>query len=75
MKLFKVLSLAATALGVLSSSALAQQKLTMWSRSTSEAFMPGLIEAFNAGHDTQIELQIVPSSEMVQKYATAAARG
>jgi multiple sugar transport system substrate-binding protein len=75
MKLLKILALAATAIGALSSSALAQQKLTMWSRSTSEAFMPGLIEAFNASHDTQIELQIVPSSEMVQKYATAAAGG
>jgi multiple sugar transport system substrate-binding protein len=75
MKLLKILALAATALGALSSSALAQQKLTMWSRSTSEAFMPGLIEAFNASHETKIELQIVPSSEMVQKYATAAAGG
>jgi len=37
--------------------------------------MPGLIEAFNASHETKIELQIVPSSEMVQKYATAAAGG
>ena len=75
MKLLKILALAATALGALSSTALAQQKLTMWSRSTSEAFMPGLIEAFNASHETKIELQIVPSSEMVQKYATAAAGG
>jgi multiple sugar transport system substrate-binding protein len=75
MQLLKILALAATALGALSSTALAQQKLTMWSRSTSEAFMPGLIEAFNASHETKIELQIVPSSEMVQKYATAAAGG
>jgi multiple sugar transport system substrate-binding protein len=76
MKFLKTLALAATALGVLSTSALAQEKLSMWSRSTSEAFMPGLIQAFNEKHpDTQIELQIVPSSEMVQKYATAAAGG
>jgi multiple sugar transport system substrate-binding protein len=75
MQLLKILALAATALGALSGTALAQQKLTMWSRSTSEAFMPGLIEAFNASHETKIELQIVPSSEMVQKYATAAAGG
>lgn len=75
MKLLKTLALAAAALGALSSAALAQQKLTMWSRSTSEAFMPGLIKAFNEKHETQIELQIVPSSEMVQKYATAAAGG
>ena len=75
MKLLKIMTLAATALGILSTSALAQQKLTMWSRSTSEAFMPALIKAFNASHETQIELQIVPTSEMVQKYATAAAGG
>ncbi|MEI3853610.1 MULTISPECIES: ABC transporter substrate-binding protein [unclassified Ensifer] len=75
MKLLRIVALTATALGVLSTSALAQQKLTMWSRSASEAFMPTVIKAFNASHETQIELQIVPSSEMVQKYATAAAGG
>jgi multiple sugar transport system substrate-binding protein len=75
MKLIRIVALAATALAAFSTSALAQQKLTMWSRSTSEAFMPALIKAFNASHETQIELQIVPSSEMVQKYATAAAGG
>jgi multiple sugar transport system substrate-binding protein len=75
MKLLKIMTLAATALGILSTSALAQEKVTMWSRSTSEAFMPALIKAFNASHETQIELQIVPTSEMVQKYATAAAGG
>ena len=66
MKLLKIMALAATALTVISTSALAQQTLTMWSRSTSEAFMPTLIAAFNASHKTQIEQQIVPSSEMVQ---------
>ncbi|WP_117191561.1 ABC transporter substrate-binding protein [Rhizobium terrae] len=75
MKLLKIAALTATIVGALSSSALAQQKLTMWSRSTSEAFMPTLIKAFNEKHKTQIELQIVPSAEMVQKYATAAAGG
>jgi multiple sugar transport system substrate-binding protein len=75
MKLLKIVAFAATALSVLSTGALAQEKLTMWSRSTSEAFMPTLIKAFNEKHKTQIELQIVPSSEMVQKYATAAAGG
>jgi multiple sugar transport system substrate-binding protein len=75
MKLLKIVAFAATALSVLSTGAVAQEKLTMWSRSTSEAFMPTLIKAFNEKHKTQIELQIVPSSEMVQKYATAAAGG
>jgi multiple sugar transport system substrate-binding protein len=75
MRLLRIAALGATALVALSSSAFAQDKLTMWSRSTSEAFMPGLIKAFNETHKTQIELQIIPSSEMVQKYATAAAGG
>jgi multiple sugar transport system substrate-binding protein len=75
MKLIKIMAFAATALGVISTSSFAQEKLTMWSRSTSEAFMPQLIKAFNESHKTQIELQIVPSTEMVQKYATAAAGG
>lgn len=75
MKTLRILALAASALGALSSSALAQQKLTMWSRASSEAFMPSLVEAFNNSHDIQIELQIVPNAEMVQKYATAAAGG
>ena len=61
--------------GFMSTAAQADQKLTMWSRSSSETFMPPLIKAFNASHKTQIELQIVPSDELVQKYATAAAGG
>lgn len=75
MKLLRTMALAAISLGVLSTSALAQQKLTMWVRSTSEAFMPTLIKTFNASHQTQIDLQIVPSDQMVQKYAIAAAGG
>ncbi|NEI72401.1 extracellular solute-binding protein [Rhizobium lusitanum] len=75
MKLLKIAALAATALSILSTTVSAQEKLTMWARNTSEAFMPALIKAFNDSHKTQIELQIVPSEQMVQKYATAAAGG
>ena len=75
MKLLKIAAFAATALSILSTTVSAQEKLTMWARNTSEAFMPTLIKAFNDSHKTQIELQIVPSAEMVQKYATAAAGG
>ncbi|MGV1791821.1 ABC transporter substrate-binding protein [Rhizobium sp. A37_96] len=75
MKLLKIAALAATALSILSTTVSAQEKLTMWARNTSEAFMPTLIKAFNDSHKTQIELQIVPSEQMVQKYATAAAGG
>lgn len=75
MRILKTTALALIAISLMSSAALAQKKVTMWSRSTSAAFMPTLIKAFNDSHKTQIELQIVPSSEMVQKYATAAAGG
>jgi multiple sugar transport system substrate-binding protein len=67
--------LAAAALHAMTGLALAQQKLTMWSRSSSEAFMPTLVKAFNEKHKAQIELQIVPNTEMVQKYAISAAGG
>lgn len=75
MSIVKSSALALAAMSIMSSATLAQEKLTMWSRSSSEAFMPALIGAFNASHKTQVELQIVPSNEMVQKYATAAAGG
>ncbi|MDZ5696642.1 MULTISPECIES: ABC transporter substrate-binding protein [Phyllobacteriaceae] len=53
----------------------AQETLTIWGRDDTAVFLPEMIEVFNESHDTQIELQIVPSSELVQKYATAAAGG
>jgi multiple sugar transport system substrate-binding protein len=75
MRLLKTAALALVALSLAPGVALAQKKVTMWSRSSSEAFMPSLVKAFNAAHKTQIELQIVPNTEMVQKYAIAAAGG
>lgn len=75
MRLLKAATLALITLSMAPNVALAQKKLTMWSRSSSEAFMPTLVKAFNAKHKTQIELQIVPNTEVVQKYAIAAAGG
>jgi multiple sugar transport system substrate-binding protein len=75
MRSLKTAALALLALHAATGLALAQTKLTMWSRSSSEAFMPALVKAFNAAHKTQVELQIVPNSEMVQKYAISAAGG
>lgn len=49
---------------------------TLWARADSSTFMPKLVDAFNAsqsGH--KAELQIVPTNELVQKYAVAAAGG
>ena len=72
MKGFKAALLALAAVHASAGLASAQQKLTMWSRSSSQAFMPELVKAFNASYKTQIELQIVPNTEVVQKYAIAA---
>lgn len=75
MRMLKPVALTLIALSMVPNAAWAQKKLTMWSRSASESFMPGLIKSFNASHKTQIELQILPNTEMVQKYAIAAAGG
>lgn len=75
MRLIKTTSLALLAASLFSTASYAAETYTMWARTSAEAFMPTLIEAFNASHEDQIELQIVPSEELIQKYATAAAGG
>lgn len=66
--------LAAMSVALISSTAAyAQTTLTMWSRQGNA--LPALVEAFNAGHETKVDLQLVPSDQMVQKYATSAAGG
>lgn len=59
----------------LAQGAAAEGTLTMWARNDLDALLPPLVEAFNAGHDTQVEVQVVPGGELVQKFATAAAGG
>jgi multiple sugar transport system substrate-binding protein len=74
MKHFTKLAVLATLATALSSAtAYSQETLSMWSRQ-GEA-LPALVEAFNASHETQIDLQLVPADQMVQKYATSAAGG
>jgi multiple sugar transport system substrate-binding protein len=60
-------------LALTSTTAFAQETLTMWSRQG--AALPALVEAFNAAHETQVDLQLVTADQMVQKYATSAAGG
>jgi multiple sugar transport system substrate-binding protein len=55
--------------------AAAEGTLTMWARNDLDTLLPPLVEAFNASHDTQVEVQVVPGAELVQKFATAAAGG
>jgi multiple sugar transport system substrate-binding protein len=48
---------------------------TMWARTDDSTFLPKLVEAFNSSHENKVELQLVPTAELVQKYAVAAAGG
>ncbi|MBB5751679.1 multiple sugar transport system substrate-binding protein [Prosthecomicrobium pneumaticum] len=51
------------------------EEATIWVRADGSNFMPQIVEAFNKGHENQIKLDIIPTAELVQKYATAAAGG
>ncbi|HMG50535.1 MAG TPA: sugar ABC transporter substrate-binding protein [Inquilinus sp.] len=66
---------AGAAILVLTASAASADSFTLWVRSDGSNFMPRIVEAFNKSHPDQVELQIVPTAELVQKYATAAAGG
>ncbi|HET9374763.1 MAG TPA: extracellular solute-binding protein [Chthoniobacterales bacterium] len=49
--------------------------LSMWVRSDGEELTRKIVDAWNAGHDNKIELTVIPSPQMVTKFATAAAAG
>ena len=49
--------------------------VTLWARHSQSRFMQPLADAFNETHDTQVEVTLVPASEYVQKFGTAAAGG
>lgn len=51
------------------------EEITIWVRADGAAFMPPLVEAFNASHDDEVKLEIVPAQQLIQKYATAFAGG
>lgn len=48
---------------------------SLWVRSDGANFMPRIVDAFNKGHDDKIKLDIIPFSEIIQKYGAAAAGG
>ena len=48
--------------------AAAQDTLTMWARTDVQNFLPQVVEAFNASHTTQVEVQFIPPGELVQKF-------
>jgi len=50
--------------------------LTMWGRSDNEGFLPDLVDTFNSTHDDiRIDLTLVPSEQVAQKFSAAAAGG
>jgi multiple sugar transport system substrate-binding protein len=50
--------------------------ITMWGRSDDAAFLPDLVDAFNAAQDeTAIDLSLVPAEQVAQKFSAAAAGG
>lgn len=52
------------------------ETFTMWVRSDGANFMPKIVDSFNKSQsEHKAELQIVPVSELVQKYAVASAGG
>ena len=60
---------------LLSASAYADS-FTMWARTDDSNFLPKLVEAFNKSDSShKVELQLVPTAELVQKYAVASAGG
>lgn len=62
--------------GVIMMGAARAETITVWARSDDATFMTKLVDAFNKSQAAQsVALQIVPVSEMVQKYAIAAAGG
>jgi multiple sugar transport system substrate-binding protein len=54
---------------------LAQETLTFLSRDGNEAAVRTLVDAWNASHETQIEVTIVPGDQFVTKLATSIAGG
>ncbi|MCX5494559.1 sugar ABC transporter substrate-binding protein [Kaistia dalseonensis] len=75
MKRLTRLMAATAALMSMTALAAAAETATIWARSDSSTFMPKIVEAFNKSHENQIKLDIIPTGELVQKYATSAAGG
>jgi multiple sugar transport system substrate-binding protein len=46
--------------------------LTMWTRAATEAQSQALVDAYNAGHENQIELTVIPTDDYQTRVGTAA---
>lgn len=49
--------------------------VTLWIRADGAAFMPPLVEAFNAQSADKVNLEIIPAAQLLQKYAASVAGG
>ncbi len=50
--------------------------LQMWGRADLQAFLPAVVDAFNANHtNVQVKLTLIPDDQVVQKFTAAAAGG
>ena len=52
------------------------ETIHIWARSDDQVFMPKIVQAFNSSQTKDhVDLQIIPTAQMVQKYAVATAGG
>ncbi len=68
-------SVLAAALTLLTIAAARADTASLWVRADGSNFMPRIVDAFNKGHTDQIKLDIIPNSEIIQKYGTSVAGG
>lgn len=79
MNIYKKLTLWITLFALLALSivpAMAQDEvITMWSRSSNEAFVRKLVDTWNESHDVQIEVTIIPADQFITRVGTGFAAG
>lgn len=49
--------------------------ISFWSRDSDQALVEGLVNQWNASHNNQIEVTIIPASDFITKFGTAVAGG
>lgn len=74
--IYRLWGLGAIAAAFMLSAAAQAETIHIWARSDDQVFMPKIVDAFNASQTKDhVDLQIIPTAQMVQKYAVAAAGG
>jgi multiple sugar transport system substrate-binding protein len=70
-----VAGLAFTAAASWASMAWSAETANIWVRADASNFMPKIVDAFNASHENQVKLDIIPNAEIIPKYGAALAGG